>query len=76
MTLASLLPYIQIGLAVLLAGAVLLQQSDASVSGTFGGSFSENVAHTRRGFERTLFQATIIIAILFCLSALASLWVH
>lgn len=76
MNLAPLLPYIQIALSVLLAAAILLQQSDASVSGTFGGSFSENIAHTRRGFERTLFQATIVIAVLFVLSVGANLWVH
>ena len=74
MNLVSILPYIQIGLAVILSVAILLQQSDASVSGTFGGSFSENAARSRRGFERTLFQITIVIAIPFALSAIASLW--
>lgn len=75
MNLAAALPIIQVVLSVLMVAVILLQQTDASVSGTFGGGFSENVAHTRRGFERILFQATIVLGILFALSAIASLLV-
>ncbi len=71
-----MLPIIQIILSVALVAVILLQQNDASVSGTFGGGFSENVAHTRRGLERVLFQITIVIAILFVLSAIASLLIR
>ena len=70
----TLLPYIQITLSVLLVVAILLQSSDASVGGAFGGgdSFGGN-AHTRRGFERVIFIATIILAVLFVLSAIVAL---
>ncbi|MES2215875.1 MAG: preprotein translocase subunit SecG [Patescibacteria group bacterium] len=71
----SLLPYIQIILSVLLVAAILLQRTGAQVGGAFGGSDNFSSAfHTRRGFEKGLFTATIIIAILFAVSALISLF--
>ena len=72
--LAGLLPYIQIALSLLLIGAILIQQSDASVGSAFGGgdSFSA-VQHTRRGFEKVIFNATIVIGILFVISAFLAL---
>ena len=70
----SFLPYVQVILSVLLVAAILLQRTGAQVGGAFGGSDNWSSAfHTRRGFEKTLFTATIIIAILFALSALANL---
>lgn len=73
-TIASILPYIQIVLAVLLITTVLLQRTGAQIGGAFGGSDNFSSAfHTRRGFEKTLFILTIIIAILFAVSALMSL---
>jgi len=70
----SLLPYIQIILSVILVVAILLQRTGASVGGAFGGSDNFSSAfHTRRGFEKTLFTITIIIAILFAVSALINL---
>lgn len=64
---------IQIILAVLLTVAVLLQQSEASAGGAFGGSDSISSWRTRRGFEKVLFVATIILAILFVAAAIAAL---
>ncbi len=73
-SLGSLLPYAEIVLALLLVGAVLLQQSGAGLGGAFGeGANWSSAFHTRRGPEKFLFNATIILAILFALSALASL---
>ncbi len=70
----SLLPYVQIILSVLLVAAILLQRTGAQIGGAFGGSDTMSSAyHTRRGLEKTLFTATIIIAILFAVSALVSL---
>lgn len=70
--IGTILPYIQIVLSVLLTVAVLLQRSEAGLGGAFGGG-ADTVHHTRRGFEKTLFTATIILGILFALSALAAL---
>ena len=70
--LVSLLPYIQIGLSVLLIATILLQQSAAGSGGAFGDNFAAGF-HTRRGFEKTLFNASIVIAFLFVASALLAL---
>ena len=74
-TLASVLPWAQIVLSVLLIGAVLLQQSEAGLGGAFGGGAEANVFNTKRGVEKHLFIATIILSILFAVSALANLFV-
>jgi preprotein translocase subunit SecG len=73
-TIVSILPYIQIVLAVILVTAILLQRTGAQVGGAFGGSDNFSSAfHTRRGFEKTLFIITIIIALLFVISSLLTL---
>jgi len=73
-TISPLLPYIQIVLAVLLVTTILLQRTSASLGGAFGGGDNFSSAyHTRRGLERTLFFATITIAILFVISAILTL---
>ncbi len=70
----SLLPYIQIILSVLLIAAILVQRTGAQVGGAFGGGDNFSSAfHTRRGFEKSLFIATIVIAVLFAVSALVNL---
>ena len=73
MTLAGVLPYIQIVLSVLLIICVLLQQTGASLGGAFGGDNFSAAYHTRRGSERVLFFATIIVGVLFALSSFAAL---
>ena len=70
----SLLPYVQIILSFLLVAAILIQKTGAQVGGAFGGSDNFSSAfHTRRGLEKWLFNATIIMAILFAISALLNL---
>jgi preprotein translocase subunit SecG len=70
-TIVRFLPYIQIVLSVLLVAGILLQQSAAGLGGAFGDNFS-SAFHTRRGFEKTVFNASIVLAILFVISAVAS----
>ncbi len=73
-TIQAILPYIQIVLAVILVTAILLQRTGAQIGGAFGGGDNFSSAyHTRRGFERTLFIITIVIAILFAVTALITL---
>ena len=69
----TILPYIQIALAVILAILILMQQSEAGLGSAFGGGDSDVGHHTRRGSERIIFIATIIIAVLFAASAIVSL---
>lgn len=71
--LQTALPYIQIVLSILLIGAIVLQRTGASLGGAFGADNFSSGFHTRRGLEKTLFRGTIILAILFALSALVNL---
>ncbi len=54
----------QIILAVLLIAVVLLQSKGSGFSGAMGGD-SGSIYHTRRGLEKTLFQLTIGLAVIF-----------
>lgn len=62
---------IQIVLGIGLAAAVLLQLQGAGLSGAFGGEGEFH--HTKRGAEKFLFIATIILAVLFFATALANI---
>lgn len=70
--LVTFLPWVQIVLSVILTATILLQQGGAGVGGAFGGG-DDSIHHTRRGMEKVLFYLSIVIAVLFALSALAVL---
>ncbi|MDZ4226104.1 MAG: preprotein translocase subunit SecG [Patescibacteria group bacterium] len=55
MTIAGVLPYIQIVLSVVLVASILLQQTGAGLGGAFGGDNFSAGFHTRRGLEKYLF---------------------
>ena len=61
----------QIVLAVALVGAVLLQVRGGGLGGIFGQP--DSVYRTRRGLEKTLFQFTIVLAVLFVIVSLLTL---
>ncbi len=71
--LHGILPYVQITLSALLIVAILMQRTGASLGGAFGSDNFSSGFHTRRGLEKTLFYASIILGILFALSALVNL---
>ncbi len=73
--LREALPFIQITLAVLLIGAILLQQRGSSLGGAFGGDNFSSSFQKRRGAELFLFKFSIGLGILFALSAFANLLV-
>lgn len=51
-----------------------MQQSDASLGAVFGDTGDmTGGSRTRRGFEKTVYNATIVLAILFVLSIVISL---
>ena len=62
----------QILVSVLLVLAILLQ-----VKGQGSGLFAnaESTFRARRGLEKTLFQFTIVLAVVFVLISLASVWI-
>lgn len=59
----------QIIIAVLLMLAILLQNRGVGLSGIFGGA--GNIYRAKRGLEKKLFIATIVLAVLFFLASLA-----
>lgn len=62
------LSVIQIVLSVLIVAAILLQQRGAGLGVTFGGG--GEVFRTKRGLEKGLFYATIVLSVLFFLTAI------
>jgi preprotein translocase subunit SecG len=71
--LQGILPYAQIALSALIILAVTLQRTGSSLGGAFGADNFSSGFHTRRGLERTLFYATIVLGVLFALSAFINL---
>ena len=64
--MTTILSVIQIIISVGLIIAILLQSQAAGLGGAFGGSDNVDAGyHTRRGFEKTLFNGTIVLGILF-----------
>lgn len=61
----------QIAVSVLLIAAILLQARGSGLGATFGGE--GNVYRTKRGVEKFLFRATIVLSILFFGLAAANL---
>jgi len=64
---------VQITLAILMIAGILLQQRGSSLGGAFGGDNFSSGFHKRRGGELFLFRVTLLLAVLFVLSVLASL---
>lgn len=62
------LDIIQIITAVLLIIVVLLQNQGAGLGATFGGE--GNIYRTKRGAEKYLFYATIVLSVAFLATAL------
>lgn len=69
MTIEAALNIVQVVLALVLIVAVLLQTKGSTFSGIFGGD-STSVYRTRRGFEKRLFQMTIVLSVIFFVVAL------
>ncbi|MBI4135266.1 preprotein translocase subunit SecG [Candidatus Uhrbacteria bacterium] len=65
----TLLIIVQAISAILLIGAVLLQQRGVGLGSAFGGEGA--IYRTKRGVEKGLFIATIILSVVFFASALA-----
>lgn len=61
----------QIVISALLVAAILLQARGTGLGSVFGGE--GNIYRTKRGLERGLFIATIVLAILFFGVALANI---
>ena len=64
----------QMILSVALTAALLLQVKGGGLGGIFGQA--DTVYRTRRGVEKTLFQITIVLVVLFVAISLAMLKIH
>ncbi len=60
----------QIILSIALVLAILLQVKGGGLGGIFGQA--DTVYRTRRGVEKTLFQLTIILVVLFIIASIIS----
>lgn len=71
--LLGLMPWMQVGLSILLIITILLQQNEAGLGSAFGGGSAGGVSYTKRGLEKWLFRTSIVLAILFLAVAIAQL---
>jgi len=62
--------WIQIVLSIVLITTILIQRGSSGAGSAFGGGDSNAQIYQKRGLEKALFYFTIVIAILFALSAL------
>jgi len=69
--MSSLLFWGQIIVSILLIGVILLQQKGTGLGASFGGS--GQIYRSKRGLEKILFLATIVLAVIFSLTAVANL---
>lgn len=71
MTIAGILQIITIVSAVLMVICILLQARGASLGAGFGSS--GELFTTRRGIDKSLYEATIVLAVVFVLSIVTNL---
>lgn len=71
MNINGILQVITIVSAILMILTILLQQRGASLGAGFGSS--GELYTTRRGIDKSLFDATVFLAVIFVLSILAGL---
>lgn len=71
MTIDAVLQIINVASGILMSACILLQQRGASLGAGFGSS--GELFTTRRGLDKNLFEATIVLAVVFVLSILVGL---
>lgn len=71
MSIDTILQIVTIVSAFLMIVAVLLQQRGATLGAGFGSS--GELYTTRRGLDKSLYEATIVLAVIFVLSILTGL---
>ena len=63
----------QIVVAIALIIAALLQVRGGGLGGIFGQA--DTVYRTKRGVEKTLFQLTIVLVVIFIILSIVTIWV-
>lgn len=73
-TITHALPWIQFALSIILVVLVLLQRSSEGIEGSLMGGSSSNMTYfARRGADKFIFNATIVVAVLFALTSVLPL---
>lgn len=68
------LKVVQVIVSILLMIVILAQNRSSGLSATFGGGAP--ISTTKRGAEKVVFSATIVLAVLFVLLSLSFLFVR
>lgn len=72
MTFGNYINLAQMLISIILIVVLLLQTRGTDMGAAFGGGSSGSTFRTRRGLEKTLFQLTIVLAVIFvAISALS-----
>lgn len=72
--LAAILTFLNLAIMVVLIIIISLQNKSSGLSNVFGGG--GGVVQTRRGFEKWLFYATIVMGIIFVGLTVANLFLN
>ncbi len=72
--MVQIINIIQIAISVLLIISILLQQRGSGSSAIMGGGSASY--YTKRGFEKTLYTGSIVLAILFIIASLVNIIVQ
>ncbi len=71
----TILKYFEVIVSVLLIITILIQNRSSGLSSTFGGQ-GGTISTTKRGAEKLVFRATIVLAVLFVLLAITFIFVR
>lgn len=70
----TILKYVQLVISILLILTIVVQNRSSGLSSTFGGSGT--ISTSKRGAEKLVFRATIVLGVLFVACALAFIFVR
>lgn len=68
-----MLPFLSVAMILVAIGLItliLIQSKGSNVGGIFGGGGDSGVYQTKRGVEKTLFNVTVVWAVVFFVMAL------
>lgn len=70
----AILSWLQIIFSIMLVVVIMLQKSDGGIGGAFGSGNEGGVTYNkRRGFEKFIFNLTMVFAVLLVLSLILGL---
>ena len=76
MVLSDALKIVQIVISLGLVTLIILQARGTGLGSLFGGTGGGAVQKTRRGLEKTFFQMTVVLSVLFIVNAILQLLIQ